>query len=218
MKINSLIYCLIIPSIILANNLENKLIMHPKINETEVLQNMREIKPKKDFSKLDKRYDFSEEALLKFNSWIDSTLKDSKNNDKNAIIVDKSEYKLYLINKGEIIKEYFIELGFNPFQDKLKKGDGCTPEGIYEIAEKKEWSLYHKALLLNYPNKKDRTEGKTGSLIELHGGGSGKKGNKEGNNWTLGCIAVSNLDIDEIYKIIQKKEWITVVKYNNILN
>ena len=57
----------------------------------------------------------------KFNSWIDYTLKESKEKNKISIIINKSDYTLYLIEKGKIYSKYPIELGGNPFDDKQKK-------------------------------------------------------------------------------------------------
>lgn len=166
----------------------------------------------------DSSYKFSENDLKKFNGWIDSTLNESKRQNKNAILINKSDYSLYLIKSGKVYSKYPIELGRNPFDAKQREGDLCTPEGLYEVAIKKDenQSVFHRAFLLNYPNANDIKNKKTGSAVEVHGSGSGNPGNNDGSNWTLGCIALSNEDIDEIFPYINKKDRITVVRYTNI--
>lgn len=153
------------------------------------------------------------------------------NEEKNYIIIDKFNYSLELYNLRKLIKKYNIELGFNPIDDKIQRGDGCTPEGKFYVSYKNPNSLFHKALLVSYPDTEDAIRGiksglinkseynqifnaiknkglplqdtKLGGWIEIHGSGSGKKGNEEGSNWTLGCIALSNKDIDEVYNLVR---------------
>jgi len=166
---------------------------------------------------LDSRYNYSEEELSKFNYWIDSTLTESALENRNSIIIDKLIYALYLIKNGEVDSKYNLELGFNPYFDKQREGDGCTPEGIYEAVWKrgKGQTVFYKAFLINYPNAEDKKKNKTGGAIEIHGCGSGEKGNEKGYNWTLGCMALSNEDIDKIFPYINKGDKITIVRYTN---
>lgn len=160
---------------------------------------------------------YSEEELKKFNKWIDLTLLESKKLNKNSIIIDKSDYSLYLIKKGEINSRYNIELGFSPYEDKQVEGDGRTPEGMYSITLKRDrgQTSFYRAFLIDYPNAEDKKKGKTGGLIEIHGAGSGEKGNGIGDNWTLGCAAMSNKDIDEIFSEIKEKDRVTIVRYTD---
>lgn len=181
------------------------------------------------------------EQLDKYKQWINETIEESKQNKDYAMIIDKSEYSLDLYKDGLLIKSYNVELGRNPTDDKIQEGDGCTPEGKFYVAQKVPNSSFHKAFLLSYPNIEDAKRGletelinqkeysqivnainnkelpsqytELGSWIEIHGSGSGKKGNNNGYNWTLGCISLSNENIDELYKIIKKKTPITVVKF-----
>ena len=164
-------------------------------------------------------YKFSYEDLKKFDEHVNWTIKDSKENNKNSIIIDKSEYTLYLIKAGEVDSKFPIELGSNPFEDKFLRGDGCTPEGIYNISWKRDigQTIFYRAFLLNYPNEEDKTKNKTGSHVEIHGNGSGKSGNKDGSNWTLGCIALSNEDIDLIFPYINDRDKVTIVRYTSKL-
>ena len=167
---------------------------------------------------LDSNYKYSEKELKKFNLLIDSTLNESKQKNSNAIIINKSDYALYIIKKGKVKYKYPVELGFNPYDDKKLQGDGCTPEGMYKVVQKKDEdkSSFDRAFLLDYPNAEDRKKGKTGSAIEIHGKGSGSRGNdNDGRNWTLGCIALSNKDIDDIFSYINKDDRITVIRYTD---
>jgi len=177
---------------------------------------------------LDSAYNYSNTDLAKYHSWIDKTIAESKQNDDYALIIDKSQYTLNIIKNGEFHSKYNIELGPNPIDDKKIEGDGCTPEGMYHIVNMKDegQTRYHKALLINYPNSDDKKKFKhlkdsgqilptdtIGGLIEIHGMGTGYKGNGKGQNWTLGCIALSNADIDEVFDVVSKNSRVTIVKY-----
>jgi lipoprotein-anchoring transpeptidase ErfK/SrfK len=132
----------------------------------------------------------------------------SKSTGGKAIVVIKDSHRLHLYDNGRRIKTYRAELGFNIFETKLRAGDGATPEGRYRIIAKKGAgsSTYYKALLLDYPNEQDRArlakarkEGRVsrgaspGSLIEIHGEGG------QGKDWTRGCVALSNRDMDDLF-------------------
>lgn len=127
--------------------------------------------------------------------------------DKIEIL--KSERKLNAIKKGKIIKSYRIALGFAPIGHKQFEGDGKTPEGIYKVDGKNPHSSYHKNLGISYPNEKDKAfakkHGKSpGGAIKIHGIGKtyGFLGNTHAlSDWTLGCIAVTNEEIDELYEM-----------------
>ena len=164
------------------------------------------------------QYNFSEEDLTKFTNWVTTTLDASKLASANAVIIDKSAYTLYLIENGKLHSKYPIELGGNPYDDKQRRGDQCTPEGMYDVSWKRDkgQTVFYRAFLLNYPNFDDKRNGKTGSHIEIHGEGTGEAGNKEGYNWTLGCIAMSNADIDRIFPFLQEGSPVTIVRYTNI--
>ncbi len=110
-------------------------------------------------------------------------------------------------NKATLIKTYQISLGQEPVGRKQFEGDNKTPEGTYFIDGKNPYSSYHKNLGISYPNKKDKAFAKkkgkrAGSLIKIHGlpNGKGKIGKLHlANDWTAGCIAVTDQEIDEIY-------------------
>ncbi len=186
-------------------------------NNLEVLTKkdfLNELK-NKPFVKEKPKITYSPTALKRYNTWVDSTLNESVKDSSNAIIVDKSANILYLIKNGKVHLQYNIELGLNPTDDKQRQGDGCTPEGMYDVSWKREvgQTSFYRAFLINYPNLEDKAKGKTGGAIEVHGSGSGKKPEEGGYNWTLGCIAMSNWEIDSIFPYIEEKDRITIVKY-----
>ena len=101
---------------------------------------------------------------------------------------------------------------------KRRQGDRATPEGRYRIVAKKSYSRFHRALLLDYPNAADRArfaaaqrrgevprDARIGGLIEIHGEGG------RGQNWTDGCIALSNGDMDELYSRVSTGTRVTIV-------
>lgn len=126
----------------------------------------------------------------------------------DAILVLKSERTLQVFSEGQLLKTYTISLGRNPFGDKAYEGDQRTPEGIYSINAKNPNSSYHKNLGISYPDSCDIVQanalGKpTGGDIKLHGirNGAGFIGKfQQFWDWTAGCIALRNAEIDEIYE------------------
>jgi murein L,D-transpeptidase YafK len=128
-------------------------------------------------------------------------------NNITLIKIYKKKRILEVYNKSRLIKTYQISLGQQPIGHKQFEGDNKTPEGTYFIDGKNPYSSYHKNLGVSYPNKKDKAfadkKGKSaGGLIKIHGlpNGRGKIGKLHlANDWTAGCIAVTDEEIDEIY-------------------
>lgn len=127
----------------------------------------------------------------------------------DKILIEKEKRKMSLFLKGRLIKAYDIALGFEPVGHKQQEGDGKTPEGTYSISYKNPASQFHKALKISYPNKKDQQNASKlgvspGDFIMIHGLGKtfGWLGKAHiYKDWTLGCVAVTNEEIDEIYKL-----------------
>lgn len=127
------------------------------------------------------------------------------------ILVDKSARKMKVYADGKRLKTYRISLGRNPLGDKEFQGDYKTPEGVYSINGKNPNSLYHKNLGISYPNADDvahaRKLGKSaGGDIKIHGlkPGLGYIGKFHlWMDWTKGCIAVTNREIDELYDRVE---------------
>lgn len=148
--------------------------------------------------------------LSPFSSSVASDIKLSpKTVDK--IIVQKAGRTLKLYCGDKIVKTYRIALGKNPVGHKEKQGDYKTPEGVYKISGKNPGSQFHKSLRVSYPNQQDLICAKKscvnpGSDIMVHG--LDKKSAWIGKahrarDWTHGCIAVSNEEMDEIYDLVK---------------
>lgn len=158
-------------------------------------------------------------ALLLFiDLYLPSILaKSLPNADK--VIVNKSERKLYLMNKISIIKSYNIGLGKNPVGPKQREGDSKTPEGNYILDYRNPESSYHLSLHISYPNKNDIDRADSngyspGGDIMIHG-----KPNYLGwlpfvydnTDWTDGCVAVGNIDIEEIWNSVDDSTQIEIL-------
>ena len=125
----------------------------------------------------------------------------------DLIVVWKSKRKMILFNQSVPIKEYYIKLGFNPIGHKISEGDGRTPEGRYFIDRINLKSRYHKSLGISYPNKKDIATAKKrgldpGGEIFIHGGPRKNWLFNFFRDWTAGCIAVSDREIEEIVNLV----------------
>ncbi|MAZ69465.1 MAG: murein L,D-transpeptidase YafK [Porticoccus sp.] len=129
----------------------------------------------------------------------------------DSVLVDKSERKLYLLREGIKYREYSIALGPRPRGHKLHAGDERTPEGRYILDFKTEKSDFYKAIHISYPNEQDI---KRASDIGAAPGGSIMIHGMPNNttlppelvqmfNWTDGCIAVTDQDMDEIWSAIK---------------
>ena len=114
---------------------------------------------------------------------------------------------MYVFQHHQLLKTYQIALGLEPSGAKHYQGDMRTPEGLYRIKDKNPNSGYHKNLGISYPNNTDKAfaakEGKSpGGDVKIHGlpNGQGAIGSLHRlKNWTHGCIAVTNEEIDELF-------------------
>lgn len=119
--------------------------------------------------------------------------------------VHKADRKLYLISQDRVLKSYDIALGFAPMGHKQFEGDGKTPEGAYTIFYKNPKSQYHLSLAISYPNATDiafaEAQGKSpGGEIVIHGGPIGPITQRD---WTWGCIAVTDREMEVIYSMVE---------------
>jgi murein L,D-transpeptidase YafK len=129
-----------------------------------------------------------------------------KNVNIDKIIVIKSKHIMELYSKNELVKTYKIAIGRGGLGVKEFEGDKKTPEGVYKIISKNKDSGYHNNLGISYPNSKDIERCKklnkpTGGDIKIHGlrNGFGFIGSMHRLfDWTLGCIAITNQEIDEL--------------------
>lgn len=132
------------------------------------------------------------------------------NQEVDKIVVYKSKREMLVYNRNKLLKTYKIALGNSPIGHKHFEGDGKTPEGIYIIYDKNPNSAYHKNLGISYPNEADieyaKSQNKSaGGLIKIHGlkNGLGALGKLHLNSdWTQGCIAVTNEEIDELFEYV----------------
>ena len=120
------------------------------------------------------------------------------------IQVFKEARILQLIHERTLLKAYKFELGFAPSGHKVFEGDGRTPEGAYRINRENPNSQYHLSLGISYPNANDiakaRSMGKNpGGDIFIHGTPKVVAGERD---WTVGCIAVTDAEMEEIYAMV----------------
>lgn len=140
--------------------------------------------------------------------------------NKPRIVVYKKERKLEFYSDQTLLRSYRVGLGFNPVADKQREGDGATPEGDFYVFVKNNKSAYYLSLGVSYPNVEDAERGlrdglitkaqydaiadahrrkvappqytKLGGLIYIHGHGAK-------SDWTLGCVALENEDMKELF-------------------
>jgi len=127
----------------------------------------------------------------------------------DKVVVKKAERRLYLLRRDKPFRTYRVSLGFKPEGHKQYQGDGRTPEGRYTLDWRNDGSRFRKSLHVSYPSYRDLLHARRrgvdpGGMIMVHGqpGGDRNSALREEigrEDWTQGCIAVSNLAIDEIW-------------------
>ena len=153
----------------------------------------------------------------RWQTWVDQTVAATLP-DGTALVVDKLNRSCLVIRNRRVVARLEAELGRNGLADKLHAGDGATPEGRYRVAGMNNGSKYYRALLLDYPQGSDiarhrqaEREGRIpagtgpGGLIEIHGHGG------RGTDWTEGCIAVSDADMDLLFSLVAVGTPVTIV-------
>ena len=128
----------------------------------------------------------------------------------DKILIEKSSHKLFLMDGKTVLKTYSVALGRGGSGPKVKEGDNKVPEGHYRIAGRKLDSHFHYALKISYPELKDIAAAKKlgvkpGGDIMIHGlrNGTGWLGSLHRLlDWTAGCIAVTDDEIDEIARVV----------------
>jgi len=131
----------------------------------------------------------------------------------DRVLVKKSQRKLQLLKNGKVLKEYRIALGDNPFGHKIQEGDERTPVGDYVLDWRNPRSNYHKALHVSYPNEQDQRVAQAlgvspGGMIMVHGlpnyvTSPVVRAEYQRRDWTNGCIAVNDHEIDEIWRLVR---------------
>ena len=128
----------------------------------------------------------------------------------DRVVVHKKERTLELFKNGSSIRKYKVALGAEPVGPKTQEGDHKTPEGIYVIDRRNERSKFYRALHISYPNADDKSRAEKlgvspGGDIMIHGlpNGFGWLGaSHRVRDWTDGCIAVTDQEMDEIWKLV----------------
>ena len=128
----------------------------------------------------------------------------------DKVLIQKSARRLTLLRNGKPLRSYHVSLGPNPKGAKEREGDERTPEGVYTIDSRNAYSKYHLALHVSYPNAADRARARRlhvrpGGEIMIHGTPNRWRGLRlvfEHTDWTAGCIAVSDKEIEEIWKLV----------------
>ena len=151
--------------------------------------------------------------------------------EKPRIIVYKRERKLELYSNKTLLRTYRVGLGFSPVADKVREGDGATPEGEFYVFVKNSKSAYYLSLGVSYPNVEDAERGlrdglitkaqynaiveanrkkigppqytKLGGLIYIHGNGAN-------SDWTWGCVALENQQMKELYDAVSVGTPVTI--------
>lgn len=128
----------------------------------------------------------------------------------DRILVFKKKHQMLLLDGDQVVKTYFVSLGYGGLKPKQREGDHKTPEGMYQIDSRNPASRFHLSLHLSYPDQSDKARARMrhvrpGGDIMIHGLGSefsylGVKHYLQ--DWTDGCIAVTDAEIEEIWKLV----------------
>ena len=128
----------------------------------------------------------------------------------DSIVVIKKAHTLTLMSQGNVLKTYGIALGGEPVGPKTKQGDHKTPEGKYVLDHRNIHSQFYRSIHISYPNTRDLAQAQkmgvsAGGDVFIHGLPNGYGWVGKGHrlkDWTDGCIAVTNDEMDEIWKAV----------------
>lgn len=126
----------------------------------------------------------------------------------DRVLIEKGARRMTIYRRGTAIKTYRIALGFSPAGDKVREGDGRTPEGVFKVNRRNPQSSYHLSLGINYPQPSDIARARAGGYsaggdIMIHGQPNGRKlPGAIPTDWTAGCIAVANAEIEELWRVV----------------
>ncbi len=172
-------------------------------------------------SLLERARRYQDRNLLRiWEGWAEETIADSRRRRSRAILVVKERNELVVLDSGRAIARFPADMGYNSTARKLHSGDRATPEGRYRISARKDvgQSIYYRAFLLDYPNPTDRERlrgavaagsvrrgAAPGGAIEIHGDGG------RGKDWTDGCVALANSDMDRLFRLVGIGTPVTIV-------
>ncbi len=128
----------------------------------------------------------------------------------DKVVVIKKKRVMLLMKNGTVLKKYRVAIGRNPVGPKIRLGDGRTPEGAYILDRRNPNSRFHRSIHISYPNADDLERAREngvapGRAIMIHGLPKDYEDVGELHtvtNWTRGCIAVTNAEIDEIWSLV----------------
>lgn len=129
----------------------------------------------------------------------------------DKVLVIKHERTLQLLSHGHAVKTYKVALGGEPIGPKRKQGDHRTPEGVYVLDSRNVHSQFYKSIHISYPNQQDKARAAAahvspGGDVFIHGlpNGYGAIGSAHRlRDWTDGCIAVTDSEMDEIWSLVR---------------
>ncbi len=129
----------------------------------------------------------------------------------DLVKVDKSKRRMYLLEQGSVVKEYRIALGKAPKGHKQQEGDQRTPEGRYYLDYITHDSAFHRSMHISYPNLRDKLRAQKANIdpggeIKVHGLKDGFEGDPkfiQSFDWTNGCIALTNDEMDEFLSLVR---------------
>ncbi len=128
----------------------------------------------------------------------------------DSIVVEKSQHRLSLFHRGTLLRSYLVALGQQPVGDKVRVGDNRTPEGLFRIEARNPGSRYHRSLKISYPDAAHQRRARSlgvspGGDIMIHGLPARQAWVGAAHrdfDWTEGCIAVTNREIEEIWSVV----------------
>jgi murein L,D-transpeptidase YafK len=128
----------------------------------------------------------------------------------DSVVVEKSQHRLSLYRQGSLVRSYLVALGQQPVGDKVRRGDNRTPEGLFRIEARNAASRYHRALRISYPDAAHLARARAlgvspGGDIMIHGLPARQAWVGAAHrdfDWTEGCIALTNQEIDEIWSAV----------------
>jgi murein L,D-transpeptidase YafK len=161
--------------------------------------------------------------LPSWRKWVEEAVRRSRAGGDVAFVVDKLRRRMTVYRGGRKERTYTVDIGLGGMERKLRAGDDATPEGLYTIQEVRGpgQTRYYRAFLLDYPNDQDRRRfelarrngwlprgSDPGGLIEIHGEGG------RDQDWTKGCVALTNAEMDELSEWAKVGTPVAIVGYN----
>ncbi len=151
---------------------------------------------------------WADDARLAAPVWADDARLPEEGWKAERVVVRKGARELVLLREGRVMRRYDVALGFAPKGPKRERGDGRTPEGEYVLHGRNAQSKFHRSLRISYPNEEDRARAESrgvhpGGEIMIHGLPEGREeigSDHTTADWTDGCVAVTNEEMDEIWE------------------